>query len=177
MIGSNASTGRSLDGMDHLRQSIQDILSTPIGSRVMRRDYGSRLYELVDKPLTPATRLDILAATAGAIMDWEPRIEVTDVSLSVHEPGSVEVDLTGKYLPNGKRITLEGVVAYRRPAAPRWPLMLLGADGQFTEVDGDAQKGTILSVLETSSSTYRVVTSDASVLADTATYVTLEFGD
>lgn len=110
MIGSNSNTGRSLDGMDHLRQSIQDILSTPIGSRVMRRDYGSRLYDLVDKPLTPATKLDILAATVGAIMDWEPRIEVTDVGLAVHEPGKVEVDLTGNYLPDGKKVTIEGIV-------------------------------------------------------------------
>jgi hypothetical protein len=41
-------TRKALEGIDHLKQSIIDILTTPIGSRVMRRDYGSRLFELVD---------------------------------------------------------------------------------------------------------------------------------
>ncbi len=52
-MGMNAATGRNLTGLDHLHQSIADILSTPIGTRVMRRDYGSRLPELIDAPMTP----------------------------------------------------------------------------------------------------------------------------
>lgn len=51
MRGMNASTGKELEGLNHLKQSIVDILTTPIGSRVMRRDYESRLLELVDKPI------------------------------------------------------------------------------------------------------------------------------
>src|SRR3546814_12586651 len=43
MIGVDRATGQRLDGNDHLAQSIGDILSTPIGTRVMRRDYGSML--------------------------------------------------------------------------------------------------------------------------------------
>ena len=39
-MGMNTQNGRSLTELDHLRQSIVDILNTPIGSRVMRRDYG-----------------------------------------------------------------------------------------------------------------------------------------
>ena len=37
-LGMNASTGAALDGLDHLRQSIRNILSTPVGSCVMRQD-------------------------------------------------------------------------------------------------------------------------------------------
>ena len=48
MLGINAYTGESLSGLDHLRQSIADILSTPLNTRVMRRDYGSRIPELID---------------------------------------------------------------------------------------------------------------------------------
>ena len=51
MLGMNAHTGQSLSGLDHLRQSIADILSTPLNTRVMRRDYGSRLPELIDQPI------------------------------------------------------------------------------------------------------------------------------
>lgn len=48
MLGMNAHTGQPLAGLDHLRQIIADILSTPLNTRVMRRDYGSRILELID---------------------------------------------------------------------------------------------------------------------------------
>jgi phage baseplate assembly protein W len=41
MIGTNATSRKPLAGIEHLRQSIRDILTTPIGSRIMRRDFGS----------------------------------------------------------------------------------------------------------------------------------------
>ncbi|MBD3768115.1 MAG: GPW/gp25 family protein [Gammaproteobacteria bacterium] len=53
MLGINAQTGKPLSGIDHLRQSISDILTTRVGTRVMRRDYGSQLPELADNPMTP----------------------------------------------------------------------------------------------------------------------------
>ncbi len=95
--------------MDHLRQSVRDILTTPIGSRVMRREYGSRLFELIDAPYSPATRLAIIAATAEALMAWEPRIEVGDITLRSHAPGLILIDLVGRYLPEGREVTLEGI--------------------------------------------------------------------
>ncbi|WP_402719017.1 hypothetical protein [Janthinobacterium rivuli] len=58
----HAATGRSLTGLGHLRQSITDILTTPIGSRIRRR-YGSEVPELIDPPLNSATQLRIYAAT------------------------------------------------------------------------------------------------------------------
>ncbi|HAL68756.1 MAG TPA: phage baseplate protein, partial [Pseudomonas sp.] len=36
MIGLDRRTGESISGLDHLRQSIEDILTTPLGSRRMR---------------------------------------------------------------------------------------------------------------------------------------------
>ena len=40
-----------LPWQEHIDQSIGDILSTPIGTRVMRPDYGSRIPRLVDRPI------------------------------------------------------------------------------------------------------------------------------
>nr|VFK47168.1 MAG: hypothetical protein BECKTC1821D_GA0114238_104214 [Candidatus Kentron sp. TC] len=40
MAGMSAFTGKHFSDIAHLRQSITDILTTPIGSRVMRREYG-----------------------------------------------------------------------------------------------------------------------------------------
>jgi phage baseplate assembly protein W len=110
MNGTNALTGKRLSGIDHLYQSITDILTTPIGSRVMRRDYGSRLFELVDAPINRGTLADIYAATVDALARWEPRIQVTQVKAASAEPGRVTLDITGNYLPDGKAITLEGII-------------------------------------------------------------------
>ena len=40
-LGMNSQTGLSISEVEHIRQSVRDILVTPIGSRVMRREYGS----------------------------------------------------------------------------------------------------------------------------------------
>jgi len=109
MIGLDASTGKQLSDLAHLRQSVGDILTTPIGTRVMRRDYGSRLYRLVDAPMNDATRLDMMAATYEALETWEPRLTVDQVSVEMPEPGGVVVSIEGQYLPTGQHVTLDGI--------------------------------------------------------------------
>ena len=110
MIGMSSLTGRALSGIDHLWQSIKDILTTPIGSRVMRREYGSRLLRLVDGPLTPGLLVDIYAATAEALDRWEPRFRLLRVRARQAGEGHLSLDLEGKYLPNGQEIILEGIL-------------------------------------------------------------------
>lgn len=110
MIGTDATTGKALGGIGHLRQSIRDILTTPIGSRVMRREYGSRLFQLVDAPMNRATLLNIYTAAIEAIERWEPRFRVSQVVASNAAPGSVTLDVTGEYLPDGVAVTLDGIV-------------------------------------------------------------------
>lgn len=87
MIGMARLTGKPLSGDAHLAQSIADILSTPLGSRVMRRDYGSLLFELIDRPINGAVRMLIHAATALALRRWEPRLQLDRVTLQ-GEPAS-----------------------------------------------------------------------------------------
>ncbi|MGQ3289040.1 MAG: GPW/gp25 family protein [Sphingopyxis sp.] len=110
MQGMDASNGRPLSGIGHLRQSVRDILTTRIGTRVMRRDYGSALPELVDRPMNRATLLAIYAATIGALAKWEPRISVDAVRATDAAPGAVTLLITGKYLPDGSPVTLDGIV-------------------------------------------------------------------
>lgn len=82
MIGMDATTGKRLDGDAHLAQSIGDILTTPIGSRVLRRDYGSALFELIDQPMNALGRLRVFAAVADALRRWEPRLRITRIALT-----------------------------------------------------------------------------------------------
>lgn len=97
MIGLNATTGKAIAGDEHLAQSIGDILSTPIGTRVGRRDYGSSLFDLVDAPLNPLTRLRVIAAVAVALARWETRLRLTKVLLGNGPTlGQAVLQLTGE---------------------------------------------------------------------------------
>lgn len=96
----NRTTGQRLDAVAHLRQSIGDILSTPIGSRVMRREYGSLVPALIDKPDNLATQTRFFAAAASALMRWEPRLKVDRMSIA-RDPerlGRISLEITGSYV-------------------------------------------------------------------------------
>lgn len=111
MQGIDATTGKALSGLDHLQQSIRDILTTPIGSRVMRRDYGSRLFELIDRPVNATWIADAHAFAAEALDKWEPRLKLDRVQIAeITAEGWPVLDLYGTYLPDGTPVTLEGIV-------------------------------------------------------------------
>lgn len=109
MIGISAATGASLSGVDHLRQSIRDILTTPKGTRVMRREYGSLLPALVDAPLNDGTLVDLYAETFAALLTWEPRISLEQITASIPAPGRVVLSLSGVYTPTGAAVTVDGI--------------------------------------------------------------------
>lgn len=96
MTGMNRETGRACsDELVHIRQSIRDILTTPIGSRVKRRQYGSLLPQLIDQPGNQANRLRLMSATIMAIITWEPRVRVQSATIDISADGSVAIDLDG----------------------------------------------------------------------------------
>lgn len=99
-VGMSATSGAALADIAHLRQSVATILFTPVGSRVMRRSFGSLLPELIDQPDNPVTRVRLFAAVAGALMRWEPRLRISRVQLaSGATPGTAELVLDGTYVP------------------------------------------------------------------------------
>ena len=92
MVGMSRHNGSALDGLDHIRQSIADILGTPIGSRVGRRGYGSLVPDLIDQPMNAANILRIFAATAVAISRHENRVRLRNVGLSAGDrPGAATI--------------------------------------------------------------------------------------
>ncbi|HCM9444623.1 TPA: GPW/gp25 family protein [Enterobacter bugandensis] len=78
-LGMNGQTGISISEVEHIRQSVRDILVTPVGSRVMRREYGSLLSQMIDQPQTPALSLQSMAACYSAIQEWEHRINLSTI--------------------------------------------------------------------------------------------------
>ena len=93
MRGMSATTGKPLSGVEHLLQSIADILFTPIGSRLRRRDYGSEIPFLIDQPQNPLTRIKIYGAAATALFRWEPRIRLSRLDLRFNAGGQAALDL------------------------------------------------------------------------------------
>ena len=93
-------TGRALNELAHLRQSVGDILTTPIGTRVMRHEYGSQVPMLVDQPDNRITQLRLLSATASALMRWEPRLALSQINIErdPETPGRALVTVRGGYL-------------------------------------------------------------------------------
>ena len=109
----HAGRGVDIGGLAHLRQSVTDILTTPVGSRVMRRSFGSRLFDLVDRPANAATLMQLYAATAMALARWEPRLSLQSVALDDIQrlgEGRIGLTLSGFYRPERQPVTLEGIV-------------------------------------------------------------------
>ncbi len=109
MRGTSVATGQAISGVDHLRQSVADILTTPIGSRVMRRDYGSDLPALIDQPDNAATQVRVYAAAATALMRWEPRLRLQKLRASRNRAGQLVLDVQGQYLDEGRAVTLDPI--------------------------------------------------------------------
>ena len=113
-------TGRSVEDLAHIQQSVSDILRTPVGSRVMRRDYGSLLSMLSDRPQNAALRLQIMAACYSAILKWEPRVSLTGITFeSLCAVGSAKNDVlvlarrVDQFSLGGKLITMPMGAYYR----------------------------------------------------------------
>lgn len=101
-LGVSAVTGKRLSDWQHVEQSIGKILKTPIGARVMRRDFGSDLPDLVDQKMTPRNILAVYAAAATAIEKWEPRFRMKRGQvLSATAGGQLHLIVTGVYFPRG----------------------------------------------------------------------------
>ena len=95
-----------LDWQGHIAQSIADILSTPIGTRVMRPDYGSKLPRLVDRPINQAWKLEVYVAVVEALGRWEPRIKMKQVRIPAAGNGYVELELNYELVGMGEPVTM-----------------------------------------------------------------------
>lgn len=104
-IGMSRNDGQVIADTDHLRQSVRDILLTPQGSRLARREYGSLLSALIDQPQNPALRLQIMSAVYVALNRWEPRLTLDSITINGNFDGSMVVELTGQR-NNGAPVSL-----------------------------------------------------------------------
>ncbi|RBL67894.1 hypothetical protein C3E98_029355, partial [Pseudomonas sp. MWU13-2625] len=79
MTGIYARTVPAIAGQAHIEQSVADIRFTPLYTRVIRRDYGSLLPDLIYGPVNPLMRMRVMAASVMEWALWGPRIEVNQL--------------------------------------------------------------------------------------------------
>lgn len=107
----NQQTGEKLnDEVEHIKQSIKDILLTAKGSRVMRRDYGSNLYKLIDKPITASLMLQLSVACVMALKQWETRITLTRFHVGFQEGETQKMVCTLDFTIKQSNLSIKGAV-------------------------------------------------------------------
>jgi uncharacterized protein len=68
-------------GPEDLDRSIRVVLATAPGERVMRPEFGCRIWDLLFEPVNANTLGLMAQAVREAIAQWEPRVELEDVAV------------------------------------------------------------------------------------------------
>jgi phage baseplate assembly protein W len=80
---------------EDIRQAVLLILETNPGERVMRPDFGSGLRSLVFEPINTTTMALVRYRVEHALITWEPRIDVREVSVTADAAtrGRLNIDI------------------------------------------------------------------------------------
>jgi phage baseplate assembly protein W len=88
----------SSEGEDSIKESIMIILGTAKGERVMRPDFGCGIQELVFAPNNTSTATLIGVYVKEALLKWEPRIEVMNISAVSDEEEGNRLNINIEYM-------------------------------------------------------------------------------
>jgi uncharacterized protein len=78
-----------LSGMELIRQSVETILDTEPGERIMLPAFGCGLRRYLMEPNTLSTRTAMREDISTALATWEPRIRVSNVTVTAGEDPSL----------------------------------------------------------------------------------------
>ena len=76
-----------------IEESIIIILSTKLGERLMRPDFGCRIHELLFAPNTIDTHNLVIFYVTEALQQWEHRIILNHIDVSAHSDTSIDITL------------------------------------------------------------------------------------
>lgn len=85
----------AMSGSNEVETSLRVVLTTAPGERLMRPEFGCRIWELLFEPINANTLGLMGEAVREAVGRWEPRVTVDDVRLepSVGDVGAVLIHL------------------------------------------------------------------------------------
>ena len=84
-------------GTEDLDSSIKVVLSTAPSERVMRPEFGCKIWDLLFEPVNANTIGLMAQAVREAVAQWEPRVEVDDVTVSPDDDDSSLVHIVVHY--------------------------------------------------------------------------------
>jgi uncharacterized protein len=96
-MGVNTDGGiRMTRGPEDLDASMRVILSTAPGERLMRPQFGCRIWDLIFEPVNFNTLGQMAEAAGEAIAQWEPRVDVLGIECVPDslDPYLVNIDIT-----------------------------------------------------------------------------------
>ncbi len=78
---------------ESIEESIKIILSTKLGERMMRPEFGCRIHELIFAPNNATTQNLAIYYVAEALKKWENRILLKDVDANEDEENSIIIEV------------------------------------------------------------------------------------
>ena len=87
MVYMSRVTGKPITRLQHIRQSVEDILTTSQFERVFRNTYGAGLKRIIDEPLNEALLGLARVTVTKAITEFETRVVVNQVNIQVNDSG------------------------------------------------------------------------------------------
>lgn len=93
------------ESIEKVKMSISQILGTRLGSRVIDRDWGSDLREIVFEPIGEATATRLRLAVSEAIERLERRVQLISVSVSLERAREGILETSVRFRIAGTQLT------------------------------------------------------------------------
>lgn len=100
---------------DAIRNSLYNLMTTPIGSRYRQPEYGSRLHQFIHEPVTDDTAFELEALLIQSIARWEPRIQIIrpqSYVRAMNDPPGFNIVMTYN-IPKASQISNLGLTVLR----------------------------------------------------------------
>jgi len=89
---------------EDIQQSLNIILSTTLGERVMRSDFGANLDQQIFEPMDAAFQPFVTGIIRQAIIRFEPRIDLDSVDVDITpEEGRIVLTINYTIISNNTR--------------------------------------------------------------------------
>lgn len=118
MAGIDRRTGAVIDNLTSAFQGVEVTLTTRLASRVMRREFGAGVVDILGRAITPSLFATWMQLVATAIDIWEPRFSVRRIlptgSVDEIRTGRAGLLIEAEYRPRGHLgdFTVERVVGF-----------------------------------------------------------------
>lgn len=96
-------------------QSIENLLNTRFGEKLMDPEVGSRIYEILFEPLDEFSAVDLQETIINTINNYEPRVDIIDCVVSAENSDASEVMVDLEYRIVGDTITINSTFILQRP--------------------------------------------------------------